>query len=62
MKRWLRNILDGMATITIYPRPMPPRKFQLLSDEEAMAADWMAVGNDLRKAMDLNPPASEGDE
>jgi hypothetical protein len=47
--RLIRNILDGMATLTIFPPPMPPLEFpKRLTDEEAIAKDWEMVGKDNR--------------
>jgi len=37
----------------IDPAEFPPcPKIRILSDEDAMAADWRAVGDDIRAAMD----------
>lgn len=34
----------------------PAEKQPRMSDEQALRSDWMAIGNDFRKAMDANRP------
>ncbi len=55
MKTKLQNFLDGAKTIlNLLPEEdprltQPIRKYR--NDAEALASDWKAVGNDLRRAM-----------
>ncbi len=55
LRRSLRNILTGMGSIlNLFPAPRPPLtrpKFLDRTDEEALASDWQAVGDDMRTAM-----------
>ena len=60
MTQLLRNMLDGAKTIIQLFPPSELPKFESVeryrynskrSDAEALASDWRAVGNDLRKAM-----------
>lgn len=62
MKSTLRNILDGAKTIiNLFPSPELPKPQRTgrygynpeRTDAEALASDWQAVGNDLRKAMGM---------
>ena len=51
----MKSFLHGVAsTISLFPersRRVTRAKFLDRSDEEAIASDWVQVGNDLRKAM-----------
>lgn len=55
LRRSLRNILFGMGSILdLCPAPSPPirrPKFMDRTDEEVLASDWQAVGDDMRAAM-----------
>jgi hypothetical protein len=42
----VQTLLHGFSTITIWPQPL---KRKHLTDTEAIASDWKAVGDDLRK-------------
>ncbi len=62
MNTTLRNILDGAKTIiNLFPSPELPKPQRIgrygydpkRTDAEALASDWQAVGNDLRKAMGM---------
>lgn len=62
MKSTIRNILDGAKTIiNLFPSPERPKPQHIgrygydpkRTDVEALASDWQAVGNDLRKAMGI---------
>lgn len=50
-----RAVLDGLASLTIFPPefpppPLTPREARE-ADAAAIAGDWRAVGDDLRAAM-----------
>jgi len=49
MKKLIQNILRAFGTFTIWP----VNNITILSDEDAIASDWQAVGDDLRNAMRL---------
>ena len=45
-----------MASLSLFPSPHEPMEQPLCkrykTDSEALADDWQAVGNDMRKALD----------
>lgn len=60
MRSTLRNILDGAKTIlNLFPPPELPQMKPVgrygyrtgRTDAEALASDWQAVGDDMRKVM-----------
>ena len=60
MTIYLKNILDGVRSIfnffpdTELPQLKPVGRYRFVpgrTDSEALASDWLAVGNDLRQAM-----------
>jgi hypothetical protein len=58
MRTRLYNFLEGAKTILNLlpeePPPMPtPRYQRFATDAEALASDWQAVGDDMRKAMGM---------
>jgi hypothetical protein len=65
MKRMTRAFLEGMASIALFPEPRRARfvmdtRDGFTRDAEALRGDWIAVGNDLRNAMDTYKNEFEG--
>ena len=62
--RYFRAFLRGMSDVLVLshsPIEPPPRLQQKRqSDWEAIAGDWLRVGNDLRKAMGEAPITAAG--
>ncbi len=53
LPRWLAGFLKGAGSVLqICPPPSPTYEERFGTDEELIASDWKAVGDDLRKAMD----------
>lgn len=50
MKFW-KHVLKGFTSLTIWPERIKPKHPRYKTDEEAMAADWKAVGLDLEIAI-----------
>jgi len=65
LRRSLRNILIGAGSIfNLFPAPRPPLnrpKFLDRTDEEALASDLKAVGDDMRAAMKQIDEETGGD-
>lgn len=51
MNSWLRSLIDGFACIGSFGSVCGERRVPM-SDAEAIASDWRAVGDDLRAALD----------
>lgn len=53
LRRSLRNMLIGMGSIfDLFPAPRQEIQLpRVMTDAEALASDWQAVGDDLRSAM-----------
>ena len=43
----LRSFLAGAASITIWPPPLPVKRYR--TDREALKADWKAIRGDWKK-------------
>lgn len=59
----MASIAEGMATFDISGRSQrrSPRRSHFQTDQEAMGADWNAVGNELKKAMTNIDSVSKND-
>lgn len=58
----LRDWLRGAAHIFDFGGFLAPRREDILTDREAIAADWRVVGSDFRVALDhwQHPPVCDG--
>lgn len=44
----LKYVFAGLASLTLFPRPMPRVR---TTDAQALAGDWKRVGSDVHKVM-----------
>lgn len=53
-QRKINNYIKGALSINLFPQKIDDKeiKLNLVSDEEALASDWLTTGNDLRTVID----------